>query len=260
MHIEIVTATATQPNTGAAAAAVTGDSLTVKNGKSGKVILLAAWATIQATAGFAQINVPSGHDTTRGYRVGVAASSTEQMLPLGIGHPLQPQELMSIQLAGSNTAGDVEQWSGLVRYDDLPGVNARMLDWSALRSRMEKVTSIEQSIVSVAGPGYSGEVVINTASDLLMANRDYALLGITCRSRVHAITLRGPDTGNVRVGCPGTQRYELSANWFAQLARAYDTQCIPVFNSGNRNSTFIGVHTDENAGTFVPTMHLALLR
>lgn len=259
MHIEIVTATATQPNTGAAAAAVTGDSLTVKNGK-GKVLMLAAWATLQATAGFAQIAVPSGHDTTRGYRTGVPASATEQILPLGLGHPLQAQELISAQLAGSNTAGDVEQLSALLMYDDLPGVAGRLIKWGELKSRMEKVTSIEASLVSAAGPGYSGEETIDTDSNLMMANRDYAILGFTSRTRVHAITLRGPDTANVRVGCPGTIRQDFGCNWFAQLARAFDEATIPVINSGNRASTNIGLHTDENAGTFLITMHLALLK
>lgn len=259
MHIEVITATATQPNTGAAAAAVSGDSLTVKNGR-GRVKALAIWATLQATAGFAQIATPSGHDTTRGFRVGVAASSTEQLLGMGLGMPLQPQELISAQLAGSNTAGDVEQLSALVMYDDLPGMSARLIKWGELKSKVEKVTTIEASITSAAGPGYSGEETLDTDSNLMLANRDYALLGVTTRTRVHAVTVRGPDTANVRVACPGTLRYELSGNFFAQLARAYDEPCIPVINSGNRASTLVGVHTDENAGTFVATLHLALLR
>lgn len=259
MHFEIVTATATAPSTGAAAAAVTGDSLTVKNGKS-KVRALALWATLQATAGFAQIASPSGHDTTRGHRVGVPASSTEQLLPLGVSMPLQAQEAMSVQLAGSATAGDVEQWSALVAYDDLPGVNARLMKWGQFKSQVEKLTTIEASITSAAGPGYSGEETIDTDSNLLMANRDYAVLGMSCRTRVHAITLIGPDTSNTRIGCPGTARLDETNQFFGLLARAFDDAVIPIINSGNRSSTKVGVHTDENAGTFVVTLHLGLLK
>ena len=259
MHLEIVTATATAPSTGAAAAAVTGDSLTVKNGKA-KVRSLSTWMTIQATAGFDQLIIPSGHDTTRGYRVGHQAATTELSMPLGLAFQLQPQELMSVTLAGSAVAGDVEQWSALVEYDDLPGVNARLIRWGELRSRMESMMTIEATITSAAGPGYSGEESIDTDSNLMRANRDYALVGMTSRARVHALTIRGPDTGNMRIGQPGIIRLDTSEQWFAMLSRAYDTATIPVLNSGNRNSTLLGVATDENAGSFLVTMHLVLLK
>ena len=259
MHIELLTATATQPNTGAAAAAVTGDSLTIKNGRNGKdaVLILAAWTTLQATAGFAQVAYPSGHDTTRGYRAGVPLSSTELMLPLGMHLRPQPQELLSVQLAGSNTAGDVEQWSALMMYDDLPGVSQRLMSASEVMSRAKELTTVEASITSSAGPGYSGTELVNADSDLLKANTDYALLGISTRSRVHAVWIQGPDTGNVKVGSPGLLRYEVAPQFFALLSRVTGRKTIPVINSGNKGSTNIGVHTDENAGTFLCTFHLA---
>ena len=260
MHFEIVTATATAPGAGgAAASAVTGDSLTVKNGK-GKVRSLMSWTTLQGTAGFAQLTTPSGHDTTRGYRVGNPANVTDLWMPPGIGYRLVPQELMSVLIAGSAVAGDVEQWSTLLHYEDLPGVTGRAMKWGELKAKADVMMSVEASITSAAGPGYSGEESIDTDSNLMRANRDYALIGISTRTRVHAITLRGPDTGNVRIGCPGILRPELTNQWFAGLARAYDEPLIPIINSGNRNSTLIGVATDENAGTFVITLHFVLLK
>jgi hypothetical protein len=253
MHIELITATATQPNTGAAAAAVTGDSLTVKNA------MLAMWTTLQATAGFAQVLYPSAHDTTRGFRVGNPATDTQLGLPLGFTLNPKPQELMAVTLAGSNTAGDVEQWSSLMYYEDLPGVNQRLKSAAEVESGMKRMTTIEASIVSSAGPGYSGTELITADSDLLRANTDYALLGITSRTRVHNAWIIGPDTGNIRLGAPCMMRYEVASQFFMLMSRVNGCRCVPVINSGNKASTSIGVHTDENAGTFVVTYHLAEL-
>ena len=262
MHFEIVSCSATQPNTGAAATAFTGDSLTVKNaiqtaGK--KVQIVQVWQTNQV-AGFGQITFPSGHDTTRGWRAGAYVGVNPGLLPLPVKMEVQPQELLSVTIAGSNNAGDVEQLSMLVHYDDLPGVDARLMKADAVERQMEKLTTVEQSITSVAGPGYSGEVAINTTTDLLLANRNYAVLGMKSRTQTHALTLRGPDLGNLRVGCPGVLRDELTSQWFMLMSRLHDLAMVPVINSGNKNSTFVGVAADENAGTFLVTLYLALLK
>jgi hypothetical protein len=260
MHIELVSANAVQPNTGLAATALPGDSLTVKNGRqSAGVAIIAMWQTNQV-AGFGQIAFPSGHDTTRGWRAGTHIGVNPCLLPLGQQIELTPQEVMAVTIAGSNVAADAEQLSMLIRYGDLPGINARLINSAQLKSRTEKMTTIESSVTSVAGPSYAGEELINADSDLLMANRDYAVLGATCRTAVHNICLRGPDLGNVRVAVPGVLRPELSAQYFDLLSRVTGHPCIPVINSGNKAATFVGVSTDENAGTFLTTLHLALLK
>lgn len=260
MHHQIISASATQPNTGAAGVAFTGDSLSVLNAVRAKGCdIVALWQTNQV-AGFGQIAFPSGHDTTRGYRAGVAIGVNPALLPLGQRIPVEPQELLSVTIAGSNVAADVEQLSMIIRYGEFPGIDARLISPAQLQSRVEKWTTIESSITSAAGPGYSGEEAINTDSDLLLANRDYAVVGMSSRTACHALTLRGPDIGNVRTGCPGVLRQELTSQWFDLLSRAVGEPMIPVINSGNKSQTFVGVATDENAGTFLVTLYLALLK
>src|SRR5262249_42443758 len=139
-------------------------------------------------------------------------------------------------------------------------VDARLITGSQLDQRVEKYTTIETSVASSAGPGYSGEVAITTSSDLLMANRDYALIGMSSRTLAHCLTVKGPDIGNVRLACPGVLRQELTSQWFAMLSRAIGKPMIPVINSGNKSQTLVGVAVDENAGTFLVTMYLALLK
>jgi hypothetical protein len=259
MHFELVSYSATQPNTGAAAAAFTGDSLTIKNDRKQGTKILAMWAFNQVE-GFHQIATPSGHDTTRGWRTVVEANDITDRLDLGIGMPVEAQELMTITIAGSNTAGDVETGHLLIHYKDLPGIDQRFLDWQTVQRRTEKITTIQASITG-SGAGYSGTELINADSDLLMANRDYALLGIETVTPCGAVWLTGPDTGNVRVGVPGNSiRPDLAGAYFAVLSRAYDLATIPVINSGNKNSTNIGVAMNENAGATVVSLNLCLLK
>jgi hypothetical protein len=73
--------------------------------------------------------------------------------------------------------------------------------------------------------------------------------------------MRGPDTGNVRIGVPGNDLdNEQAATFFAMLSRAYDEPMIPVINSGNKGSTYIGALQDENNASPVVSWYLALLK
>lgn len=261
MHLESLCFTATAPGAaGAAATVVAGDSLTTRNGKLGTAIrALAIWADLQG-AGFLQIATPTGHDQTRGWRARVAAAEPTPILPLGTPFPFQPQELISATIAGSAVAGDVETGCMLMFYENMPGLQARLARWDDVRERIVRMTTIEASIVSAAGPGYSGTELITAESNLLRANSNYALLGFTTSSGCAGVWLQGPDTANQRVICPGHQlRAEMTAQWFPMLSRAYDLPTIPIISAGNKDSTNIGVITDENAGTIPISVQLGLL-
>lgn len=260
MNLQLISATATAPSTGAAGVVIAGDSLTIQNATSSSgVDIVAAWQTNQV-AGFGQIAFPSGHDTTRGCRAGVPIGVAPLLLPLGFALAVQPQELLALTIAGSAVAGDVEQLTVLVRYGNMPGIAGRYIHDSELERRTDKLTTIEQSCVSTAGPSYGTPTALNAQSDLLLANRDYAVLGATSRTALHCAYMVGPDTGNTRVGVPCRIEPTLGNRWFPVLSRAHGKAMIPVVNSGNKQTTFVGVTTDENAGTFLVTWFLALLK
>ncbi len=257
-HIEIVTAAATAAaTTGTAATALTGDTLLIKNGK--EIDIIAAWQTNQ-TAGFGQLIFPTAHDTTRGYRANVPIGVNPSLLAFGSRMRVQAQETLAPVIAATAVAGDVENVSYLVRYKDSPGMDANLISPDEVMRRVEKWTTIENSLASTAGPSYGTPETFITDSDLLQANRDYAILGMTPRTQVHAVYCQTPDGGNVRFGCPGILRQEVTSQWFMLLSRIHGEPLVPVFNSAGKANSFIGVVTDENAGTFVVDLHLALLR
>lgn len=266
MHLEIVTATATAAAAapgGSAAAAVTGDSLVIKNAQPGsKVLMLAAWAHLNTNGIGGQLTRPSGHDTTRGFRfVGKAATVGKSLISPLCPIDLKPQETMGVNLIGAATAGDVEALNMLIYYENLPGTTAR-LGTTALLDRIDDVLTVQASITGAAGPGYTGSELISADSDLLQANRDYVVLGATSVAQVHsgALTIVGPDTGNVRIGCPLTADEHYSANFFAILAAATGKPVIPIINSGNKGSTYLALSTNENGAALSVAVHLGLLK
>ena len=260
MHIETIGFTATAPGaSGASAAACAGDSLVIKNGKMPRI--LQAACDFQG-AGFVQIAFPTGHDTTRGYRVPVAAGEPTPRLVMGLSMELTAQETMAITVAGSATVGDIENGTLLVAYDDLPGSQQNLLKWSQVQKRVEKLTTVYATLTAGTGGTWSGSEALNADSDLLIANRDYALLGIEFLNECAAVSIKGPDTAGVRIAVPGSVEFaDLSANYFAGLSRAFgDEQVIPVINSANKNNTLLEVLADENGGTVVVALMLALLK
>lgn len=221
-------------------------------------MILAAWGTFQA-AGFAQITAPSMHDQVRGYRANVNAAQPKPRLPLGLSLNPQPQETLSLTISGSAVAGDVESISMLLLYGDLPGVNARMGMWDDVRKRTVELTTISATLAGT-GAGYTGSEAINAESDLLKANRNYALLGVTTNTTCASVGLAGPDTGNMRVHCPGDAGdNEGMQNWFITMSRAFNKPLIPILNSGNKSSTFFSFVQDENNISPLITAYLALL-
>jgi hypothetical protein len=180
-------------------------------------------------------------------------------LSMGSSMEVTPQEVVSVTLAEAATSGDVAQLSFLTMYDEEHG--QRLSDFRDVQSRTECLTTVETSLASVAGVyGPAGGTLINAGSDLFRANREYAVLGASSRTRVHAVSIMGPDTGNDRIGCPLMLRPEVTSQWFRLLSLNLGLPTIPIINSGNKSSTVLQVVTDENAGTFLVTLHLALLK
>lgn len=257
-HLEIVSCAATAAaTTGSAGVALGGDTLTVKNGRN--IDILAAWQTNQ-TAGFGQLIFPTAHETTRGYRANVPIGINPALFSFGSKMRVESQETLAPLIAATAVAGDVENLTFLLRYNDSPGMDAKLITPEEVNRRVEKWTTIENSLASTAGPSYGTPETFIADSDLLKANREYAILGMTPRTAVHAIYAQTPDGGNVRFGCPGVLRQEITSQWFMLLSRAHGEPLVPVFNSAGKGNCFVGVVTDENAGTFVVDLHLALLK
>jgi hypothetical protein len=248
----------------AALTANSGDSFQVKNAPlTTQPLLLNAWADVQA-AGVARIRSPKLHDNVDAIRSRTRVNCLDPLLPFGMPEMLWPQDTLIVELAGSAVGGQIESIQMLIYYPDLPGQQARLIDMPTLRQRAVHYFGQRLAITVGSTAAYTGSRAINADADLMIANTDYAVLGITTDLRVAGISLRGPDTGNLRVTVPGgadvLNAFRMGAWWFKQLAIEHGLPLIPVINSANKGATQIDVMGDNNGGTANVTIWLMQLK
>lgn len=218
----------------------TGDSGTVKAyNPASQAWLLNIWAN-QATAGTVRVRSPRLHDNVQNLRFGVTAATPQPLISDRARQMLYPQDVLIVEQAGGGAETDA--LSLLNWYGDLPGTAARLYQWADIASRVVDILSIECALTTGTTLGdYVGSQAINATFDLLEANRDYAILGYDTSAAVCSIGLRGPDTGNLRIGGPGsTQRLE-TRDWFAYQADVNNVPLIPVINAANKGATLVDV-------------------
>jgi hypothetical protein len=259
--LDTIVSQGTAINTTLAATTIAaGDSFTVKNAAlSSDAFLLQAWVDNQA-AGQLRIRSAKMHDNVDAIRTRLLAGVVKPLLPFGVSQRVYPQDTMIVELAGSATAGDIESVVMMMYYADLPGQASRLFTWDQIKTRVKQLVGVRLAITIGSVVGYTGARAINADVDLLQANVDYAVLGMTTDAEVAAVCLRGPDTGNLRVAVPGEPDLtELTMTWFRELSMQYNLPLIPVINSANKGATLIDVAGDENGGTANIVLWLAML-
>jgi len=232
---------------GAAAQIATPGSATLQ--PDADPVLAYALHCTQSTNSFAQVITPSGHDTTRGWRVH-GGNSTQRSALVGV-HPLTPKlergETLNITIGGSATAGDVEFLVLGIAYPKIPGEFAGA---DVLR-RVRHVTSISGTITPSTNGQWPTGTALASLQDTLRANQRYAVLGVSVSDAngIACAMLVGPDTSNYRVPLPvwDSQFFpQATPHRMAALAEQSGLPLVPVINSGNKTSTFLGLVANEN--------------
>ncbi len=212
------------------------------------------------TAGWQQIVAPSFNDTTRGIRVGSPATITSSVFPRGGWQPLTSQETLTATIAATAVAGDIELGHLTLYYEDLPGQSGRYIDESELITKSVRAVTVSATLASGTTGGWSGAELLTAESDLLRANTDYAVIGISSTLSVGAIGLRAPDWSNARIAVPAdSTRPDKYSDYFITLSRESGFPCVPVFNSANRNNVQIDCSADENGLDPLVTLYLVEL-
>jgi hypothetical protein len=257
------TVTSTGTAIGATLAATTiaaGDSFTIKNAApNSEIHLLNFWADAQV-AGSVRIRSPKFHDNVDAMRYRTQIGVLKDLMPRGAPQKLYAQDTEIVELAGSAVAGDIESVVQQIWYADLPGQAARLVTWDAIKAKIRNILGVRLAITLGTTAGYNGARALNADVDLLKANQDYAVLGLTTDVETAAVCLRGPDTANLRVAVPGEiDLVEDTSWWFRLLNWHYGLPTIPIVNSANKGATLIDCVNDENGGTANVVIHLAEL-
>lgn len=260
--IEVLGAKVTNPGAGPTACSpAAGDSLTVRfaPGQT-QAWLLNLWGQ-EATAGFIQVRSPKLHDVTRGIRERVLASVTRGLLADMVNQYLTPQDTLIVEAGGG--AAETDAFGLLIYYPDFQGPTQRLATWEQLQPRIANILTVELAMVAptVAGDWAAG-TLLNAASgaDLTKPNTDYAVLGYLTDTACTSVSIRGADTGNLRIGGPGTTEAIETRDWFIALSRAINAPAIPVVNSAGKGAITVAQQNNAAAGTPNIDLILAELR
>jgi hypothetical protein len=238
--IDTVTATVTAAAAGGSpAAAVAGDSLIIRS-TAARARLLNMWIDTDAT-GFVQVTSPKLHDNTRGLRYRTQVHNPFPLLPYEAMQDFYPVDSLAVTIASAAGAGKIDNLMMMIYYDDLPGQQATLIDVPTLQKRKLETVTVEYAPGAPAsGNTYSGLATITAQSDLLKRGSTYALVGYQVSANVTGLTIRGADSGNLRIPMPGyAPGGFLTGTWFYDLSRFYGLALIPVFQANNSPGIFI---------------------
>lgn len=238
--MEIITGRATNPATFTSVTMATNDSNTVRNYNPGAAAyLLNGWG-LGATKGITRVHSARMHDNVQGLKSAFAAATPVPIFPLGMRQVLVAQDTLTIEIQDGGTETDMVSY--LMYYTDLPGVQARLYNWSEIAPRAIQYMGTEVDITTGSTAGdYGGAVAINNTFDQFKANTDYAILGYVTDTAMLSVGIRSADLGNLRVGGPGTNNKIDTRRWFLDLNEKTGLPTIPVFNSANKANTLVDV-------------------
>lgn len=246
----------------AAGVMATGDPSTVRNfPQTDSCEIVAAFYDDVTTPLAWRVRSPLLHDNVRGIQFGPGAAAPYMIYPSAFGQQLKAQDTLTFELSTAASTGKA-LGALMLYYSNLPGASARLYDSMTIAPlvvNLKPVTVAVGSGANTAGQWY--DLVMTTTESLLHANTDYAVLGATLDVAVAALAVKGPDTGNLRVGIPGGVNNPFSSQWLSWASQQSGLPLIPVINAANAGSTYVSIISSAAtaaASTF--TLYLAELR
>lgn len=217
-----------------AGAAATNDSLQVPSFPLTAQAFLTSLIRGGATAGGVRVLSARLHDQTRGITLYTDKAHSIHQFPKEVGQPLYPGDTLGVQFTGGTAETDdaiLTAW-----FSDLPGVNARLATWDQIKASVAHV----KPVVTTPDPDTAGQwatVALNSTEDLLEAGMDYAVLGFQNDAAIDAVAIQGPDTGNLRIACPGDDSTIVTSDYFIKMAVDHGIPYIPIINANNKAAT-----------------------
>lgn len=241
-------------NAGATLTALTsspGDTFTVRNPADGSKVELTSILADFATAGQLRVRSPRLHDQVNGINLAVSASDQRVLTGDHFHQQLFPQDALIVE--ATSGAADSSAVALTLHYENIGGINARLATWAELEPQIEDYMGVRNSFNSSGTIGTWAGAAINATNDQFVANRDYAVLGNEVTGGLCAVSYKGADTGNVRVGMSGSADRAETREWFIRKDLATSFPHIPIVNSANRGATLVEVV--DNAATTAAVIH-----
>ena len=235
--IDTVYTSAANPGAGPTAfAAANGDQLNVRdfNAATAQGQLRGLWRR-GATAGYARVRSPRLHDNVTGINMYSAEVIDTLSFPRVVGQPLYPNDGLIVE--GSGGAAETDAAVLSVYYSDLGGIKARLASPGDIEPLVKSVKAFQ--VAAPAGANTWTDTLITATENQLHADSDYAVLGYRSSAACAAIGIKGQETGNLRVGGPGTTETLDTSDWFHRQSRESGLPYIPVFSANNRGAIYV---------------------
>lgn len=258
LAIETIGFKVTNPGaTFTAVTAATGNSLTVRQFNPATKALMEQVLRQGATSGAWRILSPVLHDNVTGITLTTAETPSIWAMPDYIGQPMAPGDTLVVQ--GTGGTAETEVGAFTIYYQDVLGLSATLYNWEDIANSIEQIKPFEVD-VSVGGTaGVWTDALFNATDKQAKADRKYAVMGWLTDTACAAIGFYGGETGNVRIGGPGTTNAEDTSDFFVDESRRMGTPHIPVVSANNFGSTNVSILTTATSGTAKVTVMAALL-
>lgn len=240
--------------TAATVVAGNGDSLTVRNfapSSSGKIVDV---IRRHATAGGTRIISPLMHDNVTGMTWYSTENPSILAMPDYFGQPVQPGDLLTVQVTGSTTAHC--SVIIVVHYDNLSGASANLYSLADIRNQIKSIKPMTVAITTSGTVGLWQDTVITTTENQLHASSYYAVLGYVTDTALGAVGFKSQATGNLRIVGPGSTNAEDTSDYFVQKGEAWGIPYIPVFSGQDRSACYAS--TADNAASTTANITLVL--
>lgn len=225
-----------------------GDSLTVRSFQSPAQAFLDDIFIKGGQDVIARLTSPNLHDTTRGITVTTAQAPSERTLPRQISQMLTSQDNLVLQ---ANSGGANSSVVALQNYyQGAEASNARLASLGDIQGNVKCLKPLEVDCTASATIGAWADTLITATENLLAANKDYAVLGYIVDVACAAVAVKGQDTGNLRIGAPGSVLSFVTSEYFIDKANDTGRPYIPIINAANASNTSVSV-ADNAASTAV---------
>jgi len=225
-----------------------GDVLQTPDTKGAGAFFLNAGARIQVGPGVLRIRGSAINDGQNGYNPHLQNTYPNPLFPWGWSLKLYDNDLPEVHLSATDAAGDISiAW--LLRFCNYQaGIDANLITSHELAASVNgKIITVTNTLNLLASGDYTGEQAINNTQSHLKSGRKYALLGyLVTGNNCALIGWRSPDTGNLRIGGPGTLDAFETRDFFVRMSNATRLPTIGVFEMTNQAALRIDGVQDEN--------------
>jgi len=257
--IDTILAVATNPGAGGAAATTTasGDPTIVRAFQAPARAYLDGITRMGATLGFAQVVSPTLHDPVTGIRITPGETPSVFGMPGTVGQDLTATDQLTLTISGGAAESDVMALH--TYYTDTGGIDASLFSTGDIAGNVDNIKTQRVAVTSSATIGAWSDTLVTATENLLVANRDYAVLGYMTNTALAVVGVRGNNTGNLRACGPGATLEFATTEYFQYMSDKNGRPYIPVFNQQNAGNTFVSVAAATASVAAVVTLILAEL-